>query len=93
MGEMSTEALVEEKERLSAIVAAANPRANAGQVRMYVDSFIDYRTAQENIDANGTIVFHPRTGAPIANPYLPIRAAAMAAMLKLGLRADALWTP
>lgn len=89
---MNPDALVAEKDRLSAVVAEANPRATSGHVRMYVDAFLDYRAAQENIDANGTIVFHPRTGAPIQNPYLPIRAAAMAAMLKLGLRADSLWT-
>ena len=86
MGEMS-------RDELRAKLIEANPRAKLEIVERYLDAFTDYRTAQANITEHGTIVFHPRTGAPIANPYLAIRAGATKEMDKCKLRADALWTP
>ena len=86
MGEMS-------RDELRAKLIEANPRAKLEIVERYLDAFTDYRTAQANITDHGTIVFHPRTGAPIVNPYLAIRAGATKEMDKCKLRADALWTP
>lgn len=59
-----------------AILAKDNPRADAGDLKMYADALADYRRAQANIDEHGPIVLHPRTGAPIQNPYIAIRDAA-----------------
>jgi len=68
-----------------------NPRATPAQLQIYADSLTDYRAAQANIAEYGTIVNHPRTGAPIPNPYLVIRDKAAAQILRLRLRADGLW--
>lgn len=60
-----------------------NPKANAVELRVYADALATYREAAENIDRNGAIVQHPRTGAPIENPYLKIRTSAGATLTKL----------
>ena len=58
---------------------------------MYLHAFDEYKAAQANIAEHGAIVFHPKTGAPIENPYLSIRDKAGAKMLKLPLRSGDLW--
>jgi phage terminase small subunit len=68
-----------------------NPRAARSDIEMYADLLLDYQAAQSNIDAHGAIVFHPKTGAPIDNPYLRVRAAATATMRKIRLDTSALW--
>lgn len=72
-----------------------NPQRSRAVVAMYVDAFADYRAAQRNIRLNGTMVAHPRTGAPIENPYLKIRETARRALLDLrqkgALKVDPLW--
>ena len=70
---------------------STNPRASLAEMTMYADAYIDYRTAQTNVDEHGPIVLHPRTGAPIENPYLVIRDRARVALGKSRLRADSLW--
>ena len=55
----------------------ANSFCDLGEIAMYVDSFLDYVEAQNNIIQYGNIVNHPRTGAPIVNPYIEIKMAAM----------------
>jgi len=75
---------------IAALLAAA-PRARADKVAMYADAFCDYRLAQANIKEHGPIVLHPRTSAPIDNPYLKVRDAARKTMLALGLKCPALW--
>lgn len=49
--------------------------------------------AAKNIAAHGNLVAHPRTGAPIDNPYIKIKARAIAILNKIGrgLKTDALW--
>ena len=81
------------KDEAIEILRAANPRAPLGDVVMYVAAFSEWQVAAANIAEHGTIVAHPRTAAPIENPYIKVRAAAMAAMHKLQTvrRADALW--
>lgn len=59
-----------------AILRRENPRVAPHDIVIYADAFLSYREAMANIDRNGTIVAHPRTGAPIENPYLKVRDAA-----------------
>lgn len=60
-------------------------------VRIYVDALVDYVEAQANIDEHETVVFHPRTGAPIPNSYLSIRASAARPLTALALKCDPKW--
>ena len=68
-----------------------NPRAQEASLFIYADSLLEYREAQANIAKNGAIVAHPKTGAPIANPYVSVRDSAGARMSKLDLKAVGLW--
>jgi len=49
---------------------------NPGVTRMLLEVFASslrlYCEAAENIRRNGGIVAHPRTGAPLENPYLKV---------------------
>lgn len=76
-----------------ALLREDNPRASDGDCRMYGQAWVEWQHANAKIVEDGTIVSHPRTSAPIENPYLKIRFAAMATMQKLGrVRAtDRLW--
>ena len=60
---------------------------------MYTDCYMDYREAQENIAQNGNIVAHPRTGQPIENPYIKVKAMAMNQLRKITTlrNVSALW--
>lgn len=69
-----------------------NPRASDAEIAIYAAAFLEHRTAQANIDAHGTIVFHPRTGSPIDNPYVAVRDRTAKSLLSLGLRTGDLWT-
>jgi phage terminase small subunit len=79
------------KEQVLEALRDENPRAPAGHLQMYADAYLEYAKAQANIDEHGPVVFHPRTGAPIDNPYLKIRNGAAAALQKLPLKSDRLW--
>lgn len=69
-----------------------NPRAKLSIVSLYADAFAAYREAALNIATYGSIVQHPRTGQPMANPYLPIQNSARLQLAKLHLaRTDSLW--
>lgn len=70
-----------------------NPRAGLDVVEQYVDQWLTYQEAQANIEKNGAIVAHPRTGAPLENPYLRVREVALAQLRKLRELRDvsALW--
>jgi phage terminase small subunit len=72
-----------EVDGIVAILAEDNPKAPAGDLLMYATAYREWRHAAANIAEHGTIVSHPRTGAPIENPYLKVRAGAMATMGKL----------
>jgi phage terminase small subunit len=50
-----------------------NPHLPDDRIYQYAAALYDYRTAQANVDEHGAVVFHPRTGAPIENPYLGVR--------------------
>jgi phage terminase small subunit len=51
-----------------------NPRASSIEIQIYADALRTYNEAAQNVLKNGAICSHPRTGAPIENPYLKIRA-------------------
>ncbi len=85
MGEMTKSEALE-------ILRADNPRAPLATLAIYAAAFVEHEAAQANIDANGTIVFHPRTGAPITNPYLAVRNGAAAVMQKIRIASDRLWS-
>lgn len=87
---------VDERAALKSAYVAVLTRDNPGPsklaaIRIYADAFSEYVEAQRNIDANGVIVFHPRTGSPIDNPFIRARDVAAAKMLRIKLRADRLW--
>jgi phage terminase small subunit len=71
------------REEVCAILWRDNPASRADEVAMYADCFLDYREAQDNIAKNGNVVAHPRTGSPIDNPYIKVKAAAMSSLRKL----------
>lgn len=72
------------REAAREILAADNPKCRADLIAMYADAFADFHEAQSNIDAHGAIVAHPRTGQPMDNPYLKVKAAAGASLRKCG---------
>lgn len=80
-----------EKRPIVEALKKENPDATTAVVMMYADAFIDYQEAQSNIDIHGAVVMHPRTGAPIDNPYLKVRTGAAAAMRGLEIRSERLW--
>lgn len=51
------------------LIREDNPRLSASVVQVISDALYAYAEAQANVRKNGSIVAHPRTGAPIENPY------------------------
>lgn len=72
-------------------LAALNPKARPDDLSIYVDAFLDYREAADNISRNGNIVSHPRTGTPIENPYIKVRASATFIIRKIKIKTGDLW--
>ena len=59
---------------------------------MYADVFCEYLLASRNIEKNGLIVGHPRTGNPIENPYLAVRDRALRKVSSMrDVKAARLW--
>jgi phage terminase small subunit len=84
MGEVDDgAALTFERVREILLEAGAEPDV----ATMYAHAWAEYREAQESITKNGAVVANPRTGAPITNPYLKVRDAAEAKLLRLARRA------
>ena len=50
---------------------------------LYADAYLEYSEALANIEKHGILVQHPKSGAPIQNPYLSIRDRAAAKMVRL----------
>ena len=66
-----------------------NPRASSINIQIYADALRTYNEAALNVTKNGAICSHPRTGAPIENPYLKIRAQQAAIIGKMpGIKSD-----
>lgn len=59
-----------------------NDDAAVADIAMYADAYMDYQEAVENIRKNGNIVLHPRTGAPVDNPYASVKKRAIDTMRK-----------
>ena len=62
---------------------AENPGARLSDVRVFADALGTYRESAANIREHGSIVQHPRTGAPIANPYAEVQARSGAILTKM----------
>lgn len=60
-----------------------NPSKRSIELKVFADALSVYEEAARNVRANGAIVSHPRTGAPIENPYLKIQAAKGAVLAKM----------
>ena len=82
---------VTNRDSIIATLRKSNPAARLDKLVMYADAAMEYNAAQANIAEHGAIVFHPRTGAPIDNPYLRVRNTAAATMLKIGIKCDDVW--
>ena len=68
------------REQAVKILLGFNPPERRHVIEMYVSSLLGYLEAQDNIERNGNIVAHPRTGAPLENPYLKVRSACLSEM-------------
>ena len=66
------------------LLKAENPKEPAMNVEVFADALSTYIEATANISKNGAIVSHPRTGAPIENPYLKIQTQKGAILTKMG---------
>jgi len=60
-----------------------NPKRSLIELQIYADALTIYTEASTNVKTHGAIVMHPRTGAPIENPYLKIQTAKGAAIAKM----------
>ena len=65
------------------ILREDDPDLQSADLEMYLDQWATYAEAVENIQRVGAVAIHPRTGAPITNPYLQIRDQAQAAMSRM----------
>ena len=69
--------------RIRQLIEEDNPGAKVDDVELYTHQFLTYLEAAENILRNGTIVAHPRTGAPMENPCVKVRATAQGQLKKI----------
>lgn len=51
-----------------------NKNAREIDLKIFANALLIYTEATANINQNGAICRHPRTGAPMENPYLKIQA-------------------
>lgn len=70
-----------------------NPKVGRDRLCIYADAMVLYLEASENIARNGAITAHPRTGAPIENPYLKVRKMAADTLAKYqNIKTGDLWS-
>lgn len=60
-----------------------NKQAREVDLRILADALRIYSEASRNVRANGAICAHPRTGAPIKNPYLDVAEKSGATITKM----------
>ena len=84
MGEITREAAIE-------YLITLNPKITRERIMIYVDAVFSYQEATENIQRNGAISAHPRTGAPFENPYFKIRTQCANILRKIRLETGTLW--
>lgn len=68
---------------IAAELAQDNPHVRAITIRIYADALRTYHEASTNILQRGAVCAHPRTGAPLENPYLKIRTQTGAVLAKM----------
>ena len=56
-------------------LAQDNPGIPRVQLQVFGNALRVYCEAADNVRRNGAVVAHPRTGAPIENPYLKVQQA------------------
>lgn len=75
-----------------AILRDENPKAHESLLRIVAGLFVEYTVADANIAQFGPVVTHPKTGAPVVNPYSSVRERASKALLEhRRLEVGALW--
>ena len=79
------------RDKIIALLKSENPRGRPDDIAIYTDAFLAYREASANITKHGSIVIHPRTGAPIENPYLKVQLQATNAIRNIKLKTGDLW--
>jgi len=58
-------------------------------LRVFADALLLYRAAAKHVREHGAIVAHPRTGAPMENPYLKVQSTQGIVLAKMGkMRSD-----
>lgn len=57
---------------IESLLREENPRSNHIDIKIYADALRTYFEAAANVEKNGAICQHPRTGSPIENPYMKI---------------------
>lgn len=62
-----------------------NDDASEAEIGIYADYMKSYSKAASNIREHGEIVQHPRTAAPITNPYMEVRDSAVKMLRTLKL--------
>jgi phage terminase small subunit len=73
------------------ILEGNNKSLKRDKIIMYCDLYMDYQESAKNIRDNGAICAHPKTGAPIDNPYLKVRQQMIASLVKIRVNSDGLW--
>lgn len=61
-----------------------NPLIRTVDLHVFANALRIYLEATQNVRSNGAVCQHPRTGAPIENPYLRIQAQQGAILSKMG---------
>lgn len=81
-------------EEIVKILRRDNASAPLGDLHMYAEAWAIHRAASANVRENGPLCAHPRTGAPMENPYLAIAASQLRVMqaLKRVSKTDRLWS-
>ena len=79
------------REHAVATLRRLNPKMPLDRICVYADAMLTYMEASENITRNGAITAHPRTGAPLENPYLKVRKAAGDTIAKFRMNTGDLW--
>lgn len=59
-----------------------NPLSRLIDLQIFAGALESYHQAAKNIQENGVIVLHPRTGAPIDNPYFKVQSSQIAIISK-----------
>jgi phage terminase small subunit len=66
----------------------SNKWAAESALRLYADAIEVYAEAADNVRRVGAICSHPKTGAPIENPYLRVQESRAAMLSKLRGKLD-----